>query len=135
MPPLLCPYVPSHLLCSIKKFIPYSTNQGIRKVKRGIVRKLIPCLPTSQRRTVTVGGTNYLSHVIDLNKVKHSVILYGKVVSALNQAPRCEDVTPPPYPLDRKMGGPQGWSGRGGKEKNSLSCPCRESHPGALSLY
>jgi hypothetical protein len=31
------------------------------------------------------------------------------------------------YPLDRKLGGPQSRSGRGGEEKNSQ--PCRESNP------
>jgi len=29
----------------------------------------------------------------------------------------------PYYPLDRRLGGPQNRSGRGGEEKNSLSLP------------
>jgi hypothetical protein len=35
---------------------------------------------------------------------------------------------PPKYPLDRRLGGPPSWTGRGGKEK--ISCPCRESNHG-----
>jgi hypothetical protein len=31
------------------------------------------------------------------------------------------------YPLDRRLGGPQSRSGRGGEDKNSQ--PCRESNP------
>jgi hypothetical protein len=34
----------------------------------------------------------------------------------------------PQYPLDRRLGVPQSWSGHGGKEKNS--CPCWESNSG-----
>jgi hypothetical protein len=33
----------------------------------------------------------------------------------------------PRYPLDRRLGGPQSWSGHGGEEKTSQSC--RESNP------
>jgi hypothetical protein len=33
----------------------------------------------------------------------------------------------PWYPLARRLGGPQSWSGRGGKEKNSQSLPGLES--------
>jgi len=36
--------------------------------------------------------------------------------------------TPPRNPISRRLGGPQGQSGRGGEEKNS--CPCWESNPG-----
>jgi hypothetical protein len=34
------------------------------------------------------------------------------------------------YPLDRSLGGPQSRSGRGGEEKESLACLCRESNHG-----
>jgi len=37
---------------------------------------------------------------------------------------------PPRHLLDRKLGGPQIQSGRGGEEKNSYSCPCQESNAG-----
>jgi hypothetical protein len=43
-------------------------------------------------------------------------------------------ITPPPpgkspwYPLDRNLGMPQSWSGRGGEEKNPPP-PCRDSNP------
>jgi hypothetical protein len=66
----------------------------------------------------------------------------GKVVPVLffNWAPRYEGIlgewwysfTPRPlypqgknpwYPLDRRLGGPQSWSGRGGEEKNSQPLP------------
>jgi len=30
----------------------------------------------------------------------------------------------PWYPLDRRLGGPQSWSGGGGEEKSP--CPCQE---------
>jgi hypothetical protein len=47
--------------------------------------------------------------------------------------------TPPPprgksiwYPLDRRLGGRQNQSGRGGEEKNSPS-PCRDSNPQSSS--
>jgi hypothetical protein len=33
------------------------------------------------------------------------------------------------YPLDRRMGGPQSRSGRGGEKKNSHQCPCQEMNP------
>jgi len=35
------------------------------------------------------------------------------------------------YALDRRMDGAQSRSGRGGVEKKSLPCPCRESSPEA----
>jgi hypothetical protein len=31
----------------------------------------------------------------------------------------------PRYPLDRRLGGPQSWSGRGGEEKTSLTTGSR----------
>jgi len=31
--------------------------------------------------------------------------------------------------LDRRLGGPQSRSGRGGEEKNFHHCPCRSSSP------
>jgi len=34
----------------------------------------------------------------------------------------------PQYPLDRRLGGPQSQSGRGGEEKNPS--PCRKQNPG-----
>jgi len=36
----------------------------------------------------------------------------------------------PPYPLDRKLGGPQSRSGRGGEEKRIPSFPPQELNPG-----
>jgi hypothetical protein len=36
------------------------------------------------------------------------------------------------YPSDRRLGGLQRRSGRGGEEKKN-SCPCRESNPGRLA--
>jgi len=33
----------------------------------------------------------------------------------------------PWYPLERRLGGPQSWSGHNGKEK--FPCPCRKSNP------
>jgi len=33
------------------------------------------------------------------------------------------------YPLDRRLGGPQSRSGRGGEEKKFHDCPCRELNP------
>jgi len=38
---------------------------------------------------------------------------------------RCKS---PRYPLDKKFGGPQKLSRRGGEEENSNHCPCRESN-------
>jgi hypothetical protein len=35
----------------------------------------------------------------------------------------------PCCPLDRRLEGPQSWSGRGGEEKNSHHCPCQELKP------
>jgi len=34
----------------------------------------------------------------------------------------------PQYPFDRRLGGPQRWSGCSGKEKNN-PCPCWGSNP------
>jgi len=34
------------------------------------------------------------------------------------------------YPLDRRLGGPQIWSGRGSEDKEIPSPPCRESNTG-----
>jgi hypothetical protein len=40
----------------------------------------------------------------------------------------------PWYPLDRRLGGPQSRSGRGGEERNSQ--PCQESNPNhSLTFY
>jgi len=42
----------------------------------------------------------------------------------------CHFITPgkiPWYPMNRKLCGPQNWSGRGDEEKNKF--PCRESSP------
>jgi hypothetical protein len=36
----------------------------------------------------------------------------------------------PPYPFDRKLGGPESLSGRDGEEKTSYHGPCRELIPG-----
>jgi len=37
------------------------------------------------------------------------------------------------YPLDRRTGGPQSWSGRDGeKRKKSYNSPCWKSNPGRL---
>jgi len=33
------------------------------------------------------------------------------------------------YQFDRRLGGPHRRSGRGGEEKQSLHCPCRQSNP------
>jgi len=35
----------------------------------------------------------------------------------------------PHYPLDRRLGGPQSWSGWGGKEKKSQHFPYQELNP------
>jgi len=36
----------------------------------------------------------------------------------------------PLVPLDRRLGGPQDWSGRDGDGRYVLLCPCLESNPG-----
>jgi len=41
--------------------------------------------------------------------------LYDPVVYPQGKSPWC--------PMDKKMGGPQNWSGRGGEEKNSHPLP------------
>jgi len=41
----------------------------------------------------------------------------------------------PPYPLDRRLGGPQSQSGDGGKEKNHMIAPPRNQTPVVQSLY
>jgi len=41
--------------------------------------------------------------------------------------PRCKS---PRYPLDRRLRGPQSWSGRGGEERKSHYYPCRELNTG-----
>jgi len=35
----------------------------------------------------------------------------------------------PQYSLDRRLGGPQSWSGYGGKEKNPIIAPVRNGTP------
>jgi len=35
----------------------------------------------------------------------------------------------PQYPLDRRLGGPESWSGHGAKRKKSLPCLCQELNP------
>jgi hypothetical protein len=37
------------------------------------------------------------------------------------------------YLLNRTLGGPQSWSGRGGGEKKFLPCRCWESNPARLA--
>jgi len=38
--------------------------------------------------------------------------------------------SPPPYPSERRLGGPQSQLGCSGKEKDSLPCSCKESNHG-----
>jgi hypothetical protein len=40
----------------------------------------------------------------------------------------------PWYPLDRRLGGPQSWSGRGAEEKN-IPNPCQDSNPRLFNPY
>jgi hypothetical protein len=49
----------------------------------------------------------------------------GGQLHALVAVPLWEE---PHYPLDRRLGGPQSWSGYGSKRKNP--CPCQELNPG-----
>jgi hypothetical protein len=40
----------------------------------------------------------------------------------------------PCYPLNKRLGGPQSWSGRGGDEQTPYHCPCQELNPGRPSI-
>jgi len=48
-------------------------------------------------------------------------------VVSFTPRPPCPQGKSPWYPLDRRLGGPQSHSGRGGEEKNSS--PCQELNP------
>jgi hypothetical protein len=56
----------------------------------------------------------------------HSYARYRMKVSGQRHAPvalSSEKRPPPPYPLDKRLGGPQSRSGRGGEEKTNLPPP------------
>jgi hypothetical protein len=87
-------------------------NACCRKVKgKG---KVVPVFNWALRHEGILGSGGIAPRIIDLGTIWKCVVRFTpRPLYPLGKSPR--------YPLDRRLGGRQSWSGRGGEEKNSQS--------------
>jgi hypothetical protein len=84
-------------------------------------KKVIPVLLTEHHAMKTYWGSRGIApHILDLGTKWRSVVSF-------TPRPLYPQRKGPLYPLDRRLGGPQSRSGRGGEEKNPKLLPGLES--------
>jgi hypothetical protein len=115
------------------------------KWKMKVKLKLPLCFNWAQRHEGILGSGGIAPRILDLGT------RWRWVVNFTPSRFTPQGKNPPQYPSDRRLGGPQSWSGRGGEEKNSQPPPGIElpnpdrparsqslhrlSYPGSSSSY
>jgi hypothetical protein len=99
--------------CERPNFEPYKTTGKIMVL---VKIKLSPCLNWAPRHEGVLGEWRY--------SFTHSWRRFQMEVSGqLHTPPLYPQGKSPWYPLERRLGGPHSWPGRGGEEKNSKPLP------------
>jgi hypothetical protein len=88
-----------------------SSMIGFEKLERKF-----PCFNWTPRHEGVLGNGGIALRILDLGtRLKWVVIFTPRPLYSQRKSPR--------YPLDRRLGGPQSRSGRGGEDKNSQPLP------------